>query len=48
MDASERHEDFDDTPVRCVACGTYCDPDRAVASPRGPLCQPCGEAGEAE
>jgi hypothetical protein len=48
MMASERHEDFDNRPVRCVGCGDYVDPDEVVPTRHGPRCQHCVRSGEAE
>ena len=48
MTSDERHEDFDNAPVRCRACGDYVDPDEVSRTRRGPMCKHCVRSGEAE
>lgn len=42
--------EWDDTPLQCVACGGWFDPDDTVFKPtrRGPVCGHCAENGEAD
>jgi hypothetical protein len=46
----EQYEDFDERPLRCVACGGWFDPDDTVwVRPwRRPVCGHCCEAREGE
>jgi hypothetical protein len=48
MTFGERHEDFDDRPVRCCCCGLYTDPELIARTRRGPVCDPCVKSGEAD
>lgn len=46
----ETHEDWDDSPVRCIECGLYSSPDDGdyVATSRGSVCIHCAGRSGAE
>jgi hypothetical protein len=50
VELGDRHEDWDDAPIRCVACGGWFDPDETilVRTWRGPVCAHCDDNGETE
>jgi hypothetical protein len=49
MDASDRHDDWDDRPWQCVECGTWNYPDDGefVRTDAGPVCCECAGVAEA-